>query len=421
MITRLLKPEERYRAALTMAAAYERCFDYKKEKEACLSLTQAEKDNILHPKSAQEPALPSEVIQSPKCWASLTDDEETLFSCLDVYTYTVRFAGEQVLMGGVGLVATLPPYRHMGGVRACMKAALEEMCDSGYVFSALYPFSTAYYRKFGYENGISVHTWSLPLENIRVLDVGGRVRQLLPGDSLQPLADIYNRFYKDYNLSVVKRDYDKDMNLEALLSQQRYVYLWEDEGGAPRGFMITHKDGDVMDCTTTFDFNNGMVFLDVRAFQGLLSFARSAFSSNYRAIRFSTSACQPMDALLVEGASVRCERNWNGMVRVVNVKRAFSLCRCKGEGSIVIYIDDCILPENHGAWRITFAPDRKNHVEKTGDAPDISLPISDFSALLCGVRSGEDLCWMPEVKIHNHSIAFEQIFYPQKCHLIDLF
>jgi hypothetical protein len=84
MITRLLKPEERYRAALTMAAAYERCRDTKKEKEACLSLTQAGKDNILHPKSAQEPALPSEVMQSPKCWASPTDDEEILFSCLDV-------------------------------------------------------------------------------------------------------------------------------------------------------------------------------------------------------------------------------------------------------------------------------------------------------------------------------------------------
>lgn len=31
--------------------------------------------------------------------------------------------------------------------------------------------TSAYYRKFGYENGILVHTWSLPLENIRVLDV----------------------------------------------------------------------------------------------------------------------------------------------------------------------------------------------------------------------------------------------------------
>jgi predicted acetyltransferase len=95
-------------------------------------------------------------------------------------------------MGADGMVTTLPPYRHMGGVSTCMKAALEDMCDSGYEFSALYPFSTTSYRKFGYENGMSVHTWSLLLEDIRVLDLGGRVRQLLPGDSLEPLADIYN-------------------------------------------------------------------------------------------------------------------------------------------------------------------------------------------------------------------------------------
>lgn len=44
-------------------------------------------------------------------------------------------------MGDVGMVATLPPYRYMGGVCACMKAALEGMCDRGYIFSALYHFS----------------------------------------------------------------------------------------------------------------------------------------------------------------------------------------------------------------------------------------------------------------------------------------
>ena len=54
MITRLLKLEERYWAVLTIAVAFEKSLDYKKGKETCLSLTQAEKDNILHPKSPQE-------------------------------------------------------------------------------------------------------------------------------------------------------------------------------------------------------------------------------------------------------------------------------------------------------------------------------------------------------------------------------
>jgi predicted acetyltransferase len=421
MITRILKPEERYRAALTIATAYERPLDFEKEKEACLSLTQVQKDNILHPNNAQEAALPSEVIQSPKFWATLTDDEETLFSCLDISTYTVRFGGKQVLMGGVGLVASLPHYRRMGGVRACMKAALEDMYDNGYIFSSLYPFSTTYYRQFGYEKGMPVHTWTLPLENIRATDVGGRVRQLLPGDSLEPLAKVYNCFYNEYNLSVVRRVYDQTLDVEALLKQLRYIYLWENEAGDPRGFMITHKDGDVLDCTNTFNLNNGMIFLDRLAFQGLFSFVRSAFSSFYQAIRFCTPACQPMDALLVEGNSTTCERTWNGMVRVVNVEHALSLCRCKGEGSLIVDIIDPMLPGNQGPWRISFAPGRPNQVEKTGYSPDITLPISDFSALLCGIWSGQDLCWMPDVQVHSPCAPFEQVFYPQKCHTLDLF
>lgn len=423
MITRMLEPYEGYRASLTAAVAFEGRCDYEKEREANLALTEEEVDNIVHPKGAPEPALPSETIRSPKCWASLSDDGETLYSCMNITTYTVRFAGSQVLMGGVGGVATLPPYRRMGGVRACMKAAFRDMYDGGYLFSALYPFSTAYYRQYGFEKGMPVHTWTLPLEGIQPVQTGGRIRQLLPGDNLEPLAQIYNRFYEGYNLSVVRRVYDRKMDLETLLNQQRYIYLWENEAGEPRGFMITHKDkdGNVLDCSTSFALNNGMLFLDVRAFQALLTFAKTAFSADYSKIRFSTPACLPMDALIREGASARCHRSWNGMLRVVNVEKVLSLCRCRGEGSIILAVEDPLLPENQGSWRVTFAPGKENQVEKTADAPDITLPVSDFSALICGVRSGSELPWMPGVQVHDPSVPFEQIFYPQKCHILDLF
>lgn len=421
MITRMLEPYEGYRASLTAAVAFEGRCDYEKEKEANLALTDEEIDQILHPKGAPEPALPSESIRSPKCWATLSDGGETVYSCMNVHTYTVRFGANQTLMGGIGGVATLPPYRRMGGVRACMKAAFRDMYDNGYLFSALYPFSTAYYRQYGFEKGMPVHTWTLPLKDIRPVEAGGRIRQLLPGDSLEALTEIYNRFYEDYHLSVIRRTYDRKMDLEALLNQQRYVYLWENDAGEPRGFMITHRDGSVLDCTTTFAQRNGMLFLDAQAFQAMLTFAKTAFSADYNAIRFSTPACLPMDALIREGASASCKHSWNGMLRVVNVQRVLSLCRCRGEGSIILAVEDPLLPENQGNWRITFAPGKANQVEKTTDAPDITLPIGDFSVLICGVRPASDLPWMPEVQVHDPSVPFEQIFYPQNCHILDLF
>jgi hypothetical protein len=78
------------------------------------------------------------------------------------------------------------------------------------------------------------------------------------------------------------------------------------------------------------------------------------------------------------------------MVRVVNVERALSFCRCKGEGSLIVDIIDTILPGNQGSWRISFAPGRPNQVEKTGNFPDITLPISAFSTLLCTLVNPPD-------------------------------
>lgn len=400
MIARKLKPEERYFSGLHMAVAFEGGFDLEK---------------------ARATAPEAEETEHSDCWAAFVEGEPAPVASFIMNKYQSRFDGHVVKMGGVGGVATLPAHRRGGAIRACMQASFRDLYNSGFVLSSLYPFSSAYYRKFGFENGQPCQLWTLPLSDLNVPDVGGRVYQLFPGDDYAPLLAVYNAVYEDCNLSVVRKVYDEDLAEKNLLEEKRYIFVWEDETGAPGAFLIGGRDGEVLNCRTDFSARNGLLFRDARALQGLLHFVRTAFIANFEAIRFSTPAHTNVISLFPEVTSIDCKLFVNGMLRVVNVEEALKLCRCRGEGKLTVQVNDPLLPENCGAFRIEFTPNAENKVHRVTEQPDVVLNIGDFSALLLGVRGAEEFPWMPAVQVKNQNAPFENVFYKKPCHVLDLF
>lgn len=400
MLVRKLKPEERYYSGLHMAVAFEGGFDLLKERAAA---AEAKED------------------PHADCWAAFPEEGSPPVASFIMNKYNSRFDGHIVKMGGVGGVATLPAYRRGGAIRACMQASFRDLFDSGFVLSSLYPFSTAYYRKFGFENGQPCILWNLPLSDLNVPDVGGKIVQLFPGDDLSPLFTVYNAVYENCNLSVVRETYDPDLEKANLLEQKRYIFVWEDETGTPGAFLVGGRDGDALNCRTDFSARNGLLFRDARALQGLLYFVRTAFIANFRSIRFSAPVSLNLLSLFPEATTMESSLFLNGMLRVVNAEAALKLCRCRGEGSLTLKLTDPLLAENCDTFRITFAPGGENRVERVADEPDALLPIGDFSALLCGVRSAEELSWMPETVVKNPNAPFEHVFYHKPCHVLDLF
>lgn len=399
MQVRKLEHRELFDAHRIMAVAFEGEFDPEKERESL--------------QKKKEPVFAGQT------WGAF--EEGALLGCFDLTSFPVRFDGRRVQMGGIGGVSTLPPYRRKGIIRACMQDAFQSMYQEGYAFSFLYPFSTAYYRQFGFENGAACQTWTLPISSLKLPEAGGSVQQLFPGDDLSPLLQIYDAYYKDFNLSVLRNIYNSSLEKENWLNQKRYLYLWRDEAGVPRSFLFASRDGDVLDCTTDFPRKNGLLFTDVRSLQALLHFVYGAFSSHYKSIRFTAPSCLRLQSLIPEMARAECRWFTNGMVRAVCAEKVLSLCSCRGEGTLRLEITDPLLEENRGVWKLTFAPGHENLVEKTGEAPDLSLSIGDFSTLICGIRSAEDLPWMPAVTVHNGSAPLEQVFRAKPCHVLDLF
>lgn len=72
-------------------------------------------------------------------------------------------------------------------IRGCFAHSLPSMYEEGYAFSYLYPFSSAFYRKFGYEMCGEQVLYEVNLQSYSRFDVGGYV-VLAEGDAC--FADI---------------------------------------------------------------------------------------------------------------------------------------------------------------------------------------------------------------------------------------
>lgn len=398
MQARLIRPDEMHKIDLINCVAFESPWDPPKEKTE-------ESDMSKH----KSPPL--------KWW--IAEEGDAYCGCLAIHAQPVRFDGHIVGMGGIGGVATLPQYRRRGAIRACMNACLADMRANGDVFSVLYPFSRAYYRQFGFEDGASVSRWTIPFSALRLPDAGGAIEMLLPGDDLSVLAEIYAACAANWNLSFEKATFLRSLPEINWMKDKRYLYVWRDENGMPGGMMLFSKKDRVMDCLTEFGKPNLLLFRDVRALTALLNFAK-IFAADYDSIRFDVPQGVRIQSLISEGNDVECEVFSEGMARLVNVPKALEICRTIGEGSIVISVEDKILPENNGPWKITFSPE-ENKVEKTDVVPDVEMPVGDLTQLILGICCADDIPMMPRVKVNNPAAPLAQIFLRKPCHIIDLF
>lgn len=410
MIVRILKPEEKYLAQMVQAIAFEFVFDLAQEKEKCRNLPEKEPYSGVLPHDDR----------SPFTWAALSDDENEIYGCMGITAYPVRFDGHSVLMGGVGGVSTLPQYRRHGAIRECMRSAFADMYKKGYVLSSLYPFSAAYYRKFGYEVGPDMLSWTIDMSALKLPDVGGKMELILPGQNLSDVLKVYNDCAAAWNTSAVREVFDEDMLKTNWTIQHRHLYLWRDDSGEPRGYILFCKKDGVMDCLNNFGMPNGLMFRDARALTALLKFAQ-LFAADYRAIRFALPANIRIHSLISEMNKVQCEGSYNAMHRFVNVQRALELCDCRGEGCVRIAVTDPMLPQNEGVWKVSFAPGQPNAVEKVDAPADIDLPVGTLSQLLLGVCCADDLPMMVEATIRNPDAPFAGIFRRKTCRLLELF
>lgn len=339
-------------------------------------------------------------------WAAFDEDGE-MMSTLTVPAYRMWFDGQPVRMGGIGGVSTLPQYRRRGGIRGCFEALLPELYRREYDFSYLFPFSTAFYRKFGYESCVQKQLVTVDLRGLRDNYFTGTYRLAEPGRDLSAdVCAVDVCWHRACNMSVLhsREDYGWVAKLDPAAGG-RYLYVWYDSD-VPSAYVLFQPEGTTLRCDR-FHFTSARGF---RALLGLLQ----TMSSDRSHARFYLPESKALRYLLPEWSlgAVGWQILSGGMVRVIRVQEVLKKAKCLGTGRVTLAIRDPQIPQNNGTFRICFQDGRVTEAAATEDPPDASMPICAFSALISGVCTFDEAAqWMPGVEAITHTPALNQLFY----------
>lgn len=392
MIVRKIRPDEYKRCQQLCALAFEyEMKDAALPPEALVERVQRE------PRSMQDLHWDSQ-------YAAFADDDREMMATMTVIPWTASFDGHAVPMGGIGGVASLPQFRRSGGIRGCFELALNDMYAGGTLLSYLYPFSTAFYRQFGYELGCDMVAWRLKLTDMPVPQVDGAWKLSEPDRPLTDDVRAVNRAREArYNLMVVGGDTEYLYLNEDPFVTKRYTYVYYDAQGRPRAHMTAVPGGGELRCPR-------FAFTDREGFLGLLALL-ARLSADHSHATMTLPEDIDLRGLLPEWSFGRVERTLTqkGMVRAVNVMALLRLAQARGSGELRVAVSDPQIPANNGVFRVRFAPGAPNAVDRAEGAADVELTIQDFSRLIAGCCA-LDPQWLPNVRLNGSREAAEALF-----------
>lgn len=413
MIIRRIKPEEIKRTEELFSISFEFTYDDSKTAE------EVAEQKIKEPKSRED-------FYWDRRWAAFLDDDKTMTSYFIDKPYPFNFDGKTYTGTGIGGVATLPQYRRHGGIRKCFEAALPQMYKDGITFSYLYPFSTAYYRKFGYEIcGDFMCYDMLPEFFPKSFDAKGSC-YLLDGievsfdDALADVKKVYGAWQHKYNMMIVNEDWEYEwVKKSNPCKDQVFTYIYRDDKGeatAYISFKEVDEEGDRNLITTR------LIFANLDGLKGILNIIGS-LRSDHKHFKFQL----PTDINLISvfpewqfsAGSRALDRQ--GMARVINVQTVLENAIYKGTGSVSIAVEDKYIPENSKTFVVDFKDNKAKSVKTTDKAADIELSISDFSSLIIGCHDPADFAYLDQVKINGNMENIEKVFYEKPIYITEYF
>ena len=355
-------------------------------------------------------------------WAAYCPETGEMMSALLVTEFKVRFDGCACKMGGVGGAATLPQYRRRGGIRGCFAAALPQMYESGCDFSYLYPFSTAFYRKFGYESCVQKYQTTVDLGMLQVPAGKGYFR--LAEDACPMTAEIraLDRLWEErFNMMVLHQpEYYRWTEEEDPAAKQEFTYVCFDGQGQPCAYTTFRRKAESGGCDLVC---SRFLFRDREGFRGLMELFKR-LSAGHRYVKFLLPAIPALQYLLPEwsmGAAA-----WTvqpaGMVRVVNACAVLEKARYRGSGRVVLSLEDQQIPQNCGVFAVEFREGAAVSVARTAEEPDALLTMPAFSALMAGTCEFiHAQAWLDGLTVKNAAAPLDRVFYRKPMMIVDRF
>ena len=340
------------------------------------------------------------------------DDSGKLCAGLVLNPFSMHFDGSTVMMGGIGGVATLPEERRKGYVRSLFKSCVEEMYDKGYIFSYLFPFSYAYYKKFGYELSMTDVEYTLPFSALNHLKQTGNVQMFKPGMDTADVIRIYDQYTAGKNFSIAREEknwkgfFSKDPNKNNV-----FTYIWYTKEGTAKGYLQCSIDRSDHSSKEPNMRMNELVWLSTEALSGMLAFMQN-FSSQFHKLIIRIPHFEDLMPFFPEPYQLEQRIKAHGMNRVINVKKALELMRIpSGKGELAIEVHDDFFPRNTGKYLITWKEDQsKVTFDPEERESDLICDVTCFSQLVTGFKTVSQLSDMGSVKVKGDTKGLNKLF-----------
>lgn len=133
----------------------------------------------------------------------VVEHEGQLVSAMMITPENLQMGEVAVSGGAVGGVGTIVAARRLGCAAAMMQETVRRMKSWGMVGSAMWPFSFAYYRKFGWETGGEVRFMTWPREIEWRIEPDGECTALTPEDA-SAVASVWNALLPNYRCATAR-------------------------------------------------------------------------------------------------------------------------------------------------------------------------------------------------------------------------
>lgn len=403
MEIRLLTPEDRPAIEKLMAEAFGRGSRPEPETEAS---------------AEDKPALPKTrlgVFDGPR-----------LVACTIIDSLHLAWGEAEAPLGGIGGVACTADQRGRGHVGRLLEHSLRTMRDAGQYLSGLYPFSFAFYRRYGWDWVGEQKQYVVPTSELKASPEGRCLTAYEGLDALEIVRPVYNQFARRfYGMGLRTETAPGDAAphwwrraLDHRDNRTTYVQVYRDPATGEAEGYLTFRYPDDGDTGQVGEFYANTP----AAYRGLLSVL------HYYGVQVEKiSWCAPADdplALHLMHYDLETKLRPLFMGRVVNVPAALTALRPDPSlvGTHVLQVADAQCEWNNGVFAVTLDA---GHVTVTAsqDTPGVTLDIQTLSQAYWGQPSLDWLRASGRFNVTDEAqyALLSRLLPPHTCFLRDFF
>ena len=314
------------------------------------------------------------------------------------------FEGSVLTCAGVGGVASKPEYRNRGAVRKLFEAFFNgELIEQKYDISILYPFSEAYYRKFGYEVMSKSLELTVPLKELGSAPKNSDV-ELFDGSNTEALCGLYNAAAQKFNLAF-RREGSCGFSPDPYGSSS-YTYMWKNTAGEFRS--LVNYSVDRPNKTVYVD---EIYYLDRESLAGILGFLRN-YEGNQETVVFKKLPLNTPVLNFISNEKPIVQKGFNmGCARIIDVESVLNKKKYPdGRGHFTVQITGDTVEANNAVFGVEYENGRAE-VKRTDKEADFILePTAAAKIILSGVAGEDAFSFMNGVKMQKNNGDFFKAF-----------